>query len=64
LVVVRQLGATTVIHVRIERASRHAVRIVVPADRALAVDDEVAIRIRRDRVYVFDERTGMAVTLR
>jgi len=60
--VIEPLGATTVIHVRIDRASSRAVRIVVPADRALAVDDEVAIRIRRDRVYLFDERTGMAIT--
>ena len=62
--VVEPLGATTVIHVRIKGVSDRAVRIVVPADRAPAVDDEVAIRIRRDRVYVFDERTGMAVTRR
>jgi hypothetical protein len=26
------------------------------------VDAEVAIRIRRDRVYLFEERTGAAVT--
>ena len=60
--VLEPLGPTTVVHVRIEGMPDRAVRIVVPADRAVAIDDEVAIRIRRDRVHVFDQRTGMAVS--
>lgn len=60
--VLEPLGTMTVIHVRIEKSSNQAVRIVVPSDRALAVDDKVAIRVRRDRVYLFDGRTGMAMT--
>ena len=60
--VVEPFGATTVLHVRIEGTSGRAVRIVVPAGREVAIDDEVAIRIRRDRVHVFDQRTGMAVS--
>lgn len=60
--VLEPLGPTTVVHVRIKGMSGRAVRVVVPADRVMAVDDEVAVRIRRDRVYLFDERTGMAVT--
>ena len=60
--VVEPLGATTLLHVRIDGMAGRAARIVVPADGAVAIDDEVAIRIRRDRVYLFDERTGMAVT--
>jgi multiple sugar transport system ATP-binding protein len=59
--VVEALGATTILHVRIDGASEHAIRLVVPADRGPVVEAEVAIRIRRDRVYLFDERTGMAV---
>jgi multiple sugar transport system ATP-binding protein len=53
--VVEPLGATTVLHVRIDGASERAIRVVVPADRGPVVDAEVAIRINRDRVYLFDE---------
>ena len=60
--VVEPLGATTVLHVRIAGASGRPVRVVVPADRTPALDDQVALRIRRDRVHVFDGRTGIAVT--
>lgn len=60
--VLEPLGPATVVHVRIEGMSDRAARIVVPADRAVAIDDEVAIRIRRDRVHVFDRRTGVAVS--
>jgi multiple sugar transport system ATP-binding protein len=59
--VVEPLGATTVLHVRIDSRSERAIRIVVPADRGPVVDAEVAIRLRHDRVYLFDERSGSAV---
>jgi hypothetical protein len=35
--------------------------VVVSADRGPLADADVAIRIRRDRVHLFDERTGVAV---
>src|SRR5262245_17266919 len=60
--IVEPLGATTILHIRIDGASERAVRVVGPADWGPIVDGEVAIRIRRDRVYLFDERTGGAVT--
>jgi ABC-type sugar transport system ATPase subunit len=60
--VVEPLGATTVLHIRIDGAQERPVRVVVPADQTAMVDAEVAIRIRRDRVYLFDERTGVALT--
>jgi multiple sugar transport system ATP-binding protein len=59
--IVEPVGATTVLHVRIDGGSERAVRVVIPTDTGAAVDAEVAIRIRRDRVYLFDERTGGAV---
>jgi multiple sugar transport system ATP-binding protein len=59
--VVEPLGATTVLHVRIDSVSERAVRVVVPADRVPAIDAEVAIRLRHDRLYLFDERSGVAV---
>jgi multiple sugar transport system ATP-binding protein len=60
--VVEPLGATTVLHIRLDGAPERAIRVVVPADRGPVLEAEVAIRIRRDRVYLFDERTGAALT--
>ena len=60
--IVEPLGATTILHIRIDGASERAVRVVGPANGGPNVDGEVGIRIRRDRVYLFDERTGVAVT--
>jgi multiple sugar transport system ATP-binding protein len=54
-------GPTVVLHVRIGGAAGAALRVVVPADRAHAHGEEVAIHLRRDRVYLFDERTGVAI---
>ncbi len=59
--ILEPLGATMVVHVRIEGSSDRAVRIVASGDTRVAIDDEVGMRIRRDRVHVFDERTGLAV---
>jgi multiple sugar transport system ATP-binding protein len=59
--VVEPLGATTVVHVRIVSRADLAIRVVVPADQAPVVDAEVGLRLRRDRVYLFDERSGAAV---
>jgi multiple sugar transport system ATP-binding protein len=56
--VAEPLGPTTVLHVHLDGGSERAVRVVVPTEQAPAVDAEVAIRIRRDRVYLFEERTG------
>jgi ABC-type sugar transport system ATPase subunit len=59
--VVEPLGATSVLHVRIDNGSARAIRVVVPADQAPVVNAEVAIRLRHDRVYLFDEPTGVAI---
>jgi multiple sugar transport system ATP-binding protein len=57
--IVEPLGAVTVIHLRIEGLPDDLVRVVVPADRPLAVDAAVAFRVRRDRVHLFDGTTGV-----
>jgi ABC-type sugar transport system ATPase subunit len=62
--VVEPLGATTILHVRIDGGSGRPMRLVVPAERSPVVDDKVAVRVRRDRVYLFDERTGAAAMQR
>jgi multiple sugar transport system ATP-binding protein len=59
--VVEPLGATTILHLRIDRASERPIRVVVPSELATAVDAEVAVCVRRDHVYLFNERTGAAL---
>jgi hypothetical protein len=36
-------------------------RVIVTADRAPVVDERVAFRIQRDRLYLFDERTSASL---
>lgn len=55
--VMEPLGATAVLHVRL---GDERVRIVVPADRAPAVDTDAGIRIPAERVHWFDAQTGVA----
>jgi len=56
--VVEPLGASTLIHVQADGRAGELVRIVAPADRAIAVGDVVGFRVRRDRVHRFDARTS------
>jgi ABC-type sugar transport system ATPase subunit len=59
--VVEPLGAATIVHMGIDSRPPRTMRLVVPADSAPAVGDRVGIRIRRDRVHLFDARTGAAM---
>jgi len=38
------------------------VRVVVAADRAIAVQERVGLRLRPDRLHSFDERTGQRLS--
>jgi multiple sugar transport system ATP-binding protein len=53
------LGSTMIVSVSL--AERHAgsLRVVVPADFRVAIDDLVAMRFRRDRLHAFDSSTGL-----
>jgi hypothetical protein len=59
--IVEPLGATTILHVRIDGGPDRAMRVIVTADRAPVVDERVAFRIQRDRLYLFDERTSASL---
>jgi multiple sugar transport system ATP-binding protein len=61
--IAERLGPTMILHVGIEGATARTIRMVVPADQAPADGTEVAIRLRRDRLHLFDERSGVAVVL-
>lgn len=54
-VTVRELlGTTALLHVRVEGLGERLVRIIVPADAAVALDATIGLRLRRDRVHRFD----------
>jgi multiple sugar transport system ATP-binding protein len=57
--IVEPLGAATLIHVQVDGLPELA-RVIVPPDRAIAVDDQIGLRLRRDRLHLFDA-TGVRV---
>ncbi len=56
--VVEPLGTATLIHIRVDGLAGELVRVLVPADARVAVDDRVGLGLDRDRLYFFDGRTG------
>jgi multiple sugar transport system ATP-binding protein len=60
--VIEPLGAATVIHLDVGSASPQLVRVVVADAVTLTFGDLVAFRLRRDRLHVFDARTGGRVS--
>jgi ABC-type sugar transport system ATPase subunit len=58
---IEPLGASAVIHLDVDRTPRHLVRVVVPDAPALTFGDVVGFRLRRDRLHIFDARTGRRV---
>jgi len=59
--IVEPLGAVTVIHLRVDALAEDFVRLVVPVDTSVEVGDRVPFRVRRDRLHMFDARTGRRV---
>jgi multiple sugar transport system ATP-binding protein len=58
--IVEPLGATTIVHLRVDGLSDQLVRAVVPVDTAVQVNERVYFRLRRDRLHLFDADTGAA----
>jgi multiple sugar transport system ATP-binding protein len=56
--VVERLGASTVVHVQTGAPIVELLRAVATGDCTAAVGDRVGLRLRRDRLHAFDERTG------
>ena len=59
--VVEPVGAVTVIHVRVDDVPTELARIVVPAETGIVVGERVGFRLRRDRLHVFDRKTGRRI---
>jgi multiple sugar transport system ATP-binding protein len=56
--VVEHLGASTLVHLRPAGAASDLLRIVVPSETRVAVDDHAGFRLRRHRLHLFDQSTG------
>ena len=56
--VVEPLGSTTVVHLRVDGSPDELMRMIVPADTPIAADQEAGFRLRRDRLHLFDGRSG------
>ncbi|HET9983537.1 MAG TPA: ABC transporter ATP-binding protein [Longimicrobiales bacterium] len=55
--VIEPLGAEQIVHVRVADLGE-TVRVVAPAERRIAPDEPVGLRLRRDRLHLFDAETG------
>ena len=56
--IVEPLGPVTLIHLCVAGLPGEFVRVIVPSDTRIGVEDHVRFRIRRDRLHLFDGRTG------
>jgi multiple sugar transport system ATP-binding protein len=57
--IVEPMGPFSVVHLRIDNIPGQLVRVVSPAEDGVTVDGRTTLRIRRDRMHVFDFRTGV-----
>jgi ABC-type sugar transport system ATPase subunit len=62
--VIEPLGSTQLLHVRVNRRPDLLVRVVVSSDARHGVGTRVALRLRRDRMHLFDAATGRALHTR
>ena len=56
--IVEPVGATTVVHLRVDGLADQLIRVAVPADTTVRVNERVYFRLRRDRLHFFDARSG------
>ena len=56
--VVEALGAQTTVHVNVQGAGNELARVMVPSSHAVRTGDRIGLRLRRDRLHLFDQATG------
>ena len=59
---VERLGATTIVHLRIDAMPPQLLRVVVPPDAPVTVDGRVGFRIDTSRIHLFDAQSGLRLT--
>jgi ABC-type sugar transport system ATPase subunit len=57
--IVEPLGSLTVVHLRPDNLPQELVRVIVPSDARIGVEDRASFRIRRDRLHLFDAQSGL-----
>jgi ABC-type sugar transport system ATPase subunit len=56
--VVEPFGSATVVHLRVDGSPDELMRTIVPADTPIAPGQTAGFRLRRDRLHLFDARSG------
>jgi ABC-type sugar transport system ATPase subunit len=56
--VVEPFGSATVVHLRVDGSPDGLMRMIVPADTPIAAGQAAGFRLRRDRLHLFDTRSG------
>jgi multiple sugar transport system ATP-binding protein len=59
IVIVEPLGSATLVHLQMDHAGEDLIRVIVPPDDPVAVDMTRGLRIRRDRLHLFDGHSGL-----
>jgi len=60
-ILIEPLGPVTLLHVRVDGTPESSLRLVVPADTVVHHGEQVGIRIRLDRLHLFDNSTGTRI---
>ena len=58
--IVEPLGSAVLLHVRLDRRPEVLMRVVVPVDAVVDVGSAAGLRLRHDRLHLFDPATGRA----
>ena len=56
--VVESLGSASLLHVAVEGIAPQLIRVLVPDESSVPREARVALRVRPDRLHLFDSRTG------
>ena len=60
--IVQPLGAATLVHIRADERPDELVRVVVPPETVLPIGARASLQFRRDRIHLFDGRSGLRVS--
>jgi multiple sugar transport system ATP-binding protein len=61
--IIQPLGTATLVHVRVDDRADDLVRVLVPPEVELSLGARVGLRLRRERIHLFDGRTGVRLAV-
>ncbi len=56
--VVESLGSASLLHVAVEGIAPQLIRVLVPDESSVPREARIALRVRPDRLHLFDSKTG------